>query len=74
MKIPMFLQLGKKYLKTDLTTREILQISSFARQVDPEKGFSSATLPGKFYEAYWQPDPDQVKKLMLQLKPATLKK
>jgi polyisoprenyl-teichoic acid--peptidoglycan teichoic acid transferase len=74
MKIPQFLELVKKYLKTDLTTQEIIQISSFARQVDPEKGFQSATLPGKFYEAYWQPDPDQVYKLMKQLKPATLKK
>jgi LCP family protein required for cell wall assembly len=67
MKIPRFLELGKKYIKTDLSTREMIRIASFGRE---QTGFQSFTLPGKFFEAYWQPDPDQVYKLMSKLKPA----
>jgi len=74
MKIPRFMELGKQYIQTDLTTQEIIQLSGFARKVNPETGFQSFTLPGKFYEAYWAPDPARVYKLMSQLKPITLKK
>jgi polyisoprenyl-teichoic acid--peptidoglycan teichoic acid transferase len=73
MKIPRFLKLGKRYLQTDLTTQEMVEIAGFARQVNPEKGIQSATLPGNFYETYWQTDPGQVYKLMSRLKPVTIK-
>jgi LCP family protein required for cell wall assembly len=73
LKIPRFLELAKQYLQTDLTTQEMVEIAGFARQINPEKGFQSATLPGHFYEAYWQTDPGQVYKLMSRLKPVTIK-
>jgi LCP family protein required for cell wall assembly len=74
IKIPRLMELGKKYIQTDLTTQEMLQIVGLVRRVKPATKFQSFTLPGKFFEAYWQPDPAQVYKLMSQLKPATLKK
>ncbi|HBE81026.1 MAG TPA: hypothetical protein DDW65_25040 [Firmicutes bacterium] len=74
LKIPRILKLGEQYVKTDLSTQETLRLVSFVKQVNPQNGFQSYTLPGKFYEVYWQPDPTQVSKLMGQLKPHILKK
>jgi LCP family protein required for cell wall assembly len=74
LKIPRMLQLGERYVKTDLTTQEMIRLVSFAKQVNPDNGFQSYTLPGNFYEVYWQPDPAQVSKLMGRLKPRILKK
>jgi LCP family protein required for cell wall assembly len=73
MKLPRLTELAKKYIITDLTTPEMIRVAGFARQVNKEIRFQSYTLPGKFYETYWQPDPARVYKLMSRLKPAAAK-
>ncbi|MGE5582721.1 MAG: LCP family protein [Bacillota bacterium] len=74
MKTAKLLELGRQYVHTDLTTKEMLQLSGFANQVNPDKDIVSATLPGKFFEAYWQPDPDKVYKLIKKCQPINPKK
>ncbi len=71
VKIPQIMKLGEKYIKTDLSTAEIIQLAGFARKVNQQTGFQSYTLPGKFYEAYWQPEPAEVYQLMSQIKKTT---
>lgn len=68
LKIPELIKLKKKYLKTDLTTKELIQLAGLAQKVDPDSGLQYLTLPGKFTESYWQTDPDQVYQLMSKLK------
>ncbi|HBF36034.1 MAG TPA: hypothetical protein DDW50_01795 [Firmicutes bacterium] len=68
IKIPRMMKLGKKYIKTDLSTSELIQLVGFSRKVNQETGIQTFTLPGKFYEAYWQPDSAQVYQLMSRLK------
>lgn len=72
VKIPQMIKLGQKYIKTDLSTTEIIQLAGFAKKVNQQTGFQSYTLPGSFYEAYWQPNPAKVYQLMSQIKKTTL--
>ena len=69
VKLPQFLSLGRKYLKTDLSPDEMLRVVNFARTVDPEQAIKSYTLPGNFYEVYWRPDRKGINKLMKEILP-----
>ncbi len=71
VKIPQIMKLGEKYIKTDLSTAEMIQLAGFGKKVNQQTGFQSYTLPGKFYEAYWQPDPAEVYRLMSKIKRTT---
>jgi LCP family protein required for cell wall assembly len=69
VKIPSLLGVARKYVKTDMSTHEMLALANFARKINPEKDLKSYTLPGSFYEVYWKPDRRQVQQLMASLKP-----
>ena len=71
IKLPALLKLARKYIKTDLSTPEMIQLLKFSRKINLETGIFSYTLPGSFYEADWKPNPQQVRELMLKLKPAS---
>ncbi len=70
IKVPSMLGIARKYMKTDLSSKQLLNLISFARELNPEQDIRSYTLPGSFYEAYWKPDGPKIRELMAELKPA----
>ncbi len=67
VKVPKMINLAKNYVQTDLTSQQITQLLSLAKQIKTEQGFVSATLPGKFEDGYWQTNPKEVYDLVKRL-------
>lgn len=59
----------KKYVKTDLTVKEILQLTAFAKSMDSRRDITLYTLPGTGEDNYWKPDYPEIKRLMKRLEP-----
>jgi LCP family protein required for cell wall assembly len=57
----------KKYLKTDLSLKEVLQLMAFAKSIDLHRDLAVYMLPGTAGETYWKPDYPAVRRLMRQL-------
>ncbi len=70
IKVPTMMGIARKYMKTDLSSKQLLELISFARELHPERDIRSYTLPGSFYEAYWKPDGPKIRELIAELKPA----
>lgn len=57
----------KKYMKTDLSVKEFLQLAAFAKSIDIHRDINVTMLPGTAEESYWQPDYPEIRRLMKRL-------
>jgi LCP family protein required for cell wall assembly len=57
----------KKYMKTDLTLKQILQLTAFAKSIDMHRDISVRILPGTAEGPYWRPDYPEIRRLVKQI-------
>ncbi len=57
----------KKYMKTDLSLKEILQLTAFAKSIDLHRDVTVYMLPGTAKDTYWKPDYTEIRRLMRRL-------
>jgi LCP family protein required for cell wall assembly len=63
-KLPFLIQIGRRYVETDMSIREMMSIAAFAREIDPA-AIQIATLPGApanlRHVSYFLADPDGIR-------------
>lgn len=63
----------KKYMKTDLSLKDILQLTAFAKSIDFHRDVTVHMLPGAAEDTYWKPDYPEIRRLMKRLRPVNHK-
>lgn len=61
-------QAMRKYVKSDLSFVDLLQLVTLTKSVDLRKDILTYILPGKTEGTYWIPDDNEIKRLIIQLK------
>jgi LCP family protein required for cell wall assembly len=62
--LPELIKAKGKYIKTDLTTRDLLKLLKFSRGIDRGKNIADYVLPGSLNKEDWVAEPAQIKLLM----------
>lgn len=57
----------KKYIKTDLSLKQILQLTAFAKSIDLHQDIDLHMLPGTAESTYWRPDFPEIRRLMKRI-------